>query len=242
MRPFLIALQFLSILPLPLRRAPTDDELGRSVLFYPLVGLVLGSLLYAGAAVSAGWPLELRAALLLTLWVALTGALHLDGLADCADAWVAGRGDREKTLAVMKDPRAGPMAVVALLLALLLKFTALLALLRQQQAALLLATPLLGRSALLLLLLSVPYVRPQGLGSALARQLPRTPAMLVLALCALALLLWPQLHATRMLLAALLTTLLLRALMLQRIGGATGDTLGATLELVEITVLGCAVL
>jgi adenosylcobinamide-GDP ribazoletransferase len=67
----------------------------------------------------------LHAALLLTVWVLLSGGLHLDGLADSADAWLGGFGDRERTLTIMKDPRSGPIAVVVLVLVLLLKFCAL---------------------------------------------------------------------------------------------------------------------
>ena len=63
--------------------------------------------------------------MLLAVWVLLTGALHLDGVADCADAWVGGFGDREKTFQILKDPRSGPIAVVVLVLVLLVKWAAL---------------------------------------------------------------------------------------------------------------------
>jgi adenosylcobinamide-GDP ribazoletransferase len=129
----------------------------------------------------AGAPLLLHAALLLTVWVLLSGALHLDGLADSADAWLGGFGDRERTLTIMKDPRSGPIAVVTLVLVLLLKFAALLALIEQQHALALIIVPLLGRSALLGLFLTTPYVRAGGLGQALADHLPRSAGKQVLA-------------------------------------------------------------
>lgn len=131
MLPLLIALQFLTSLPIRLPAMPEPEQQGRSLLYYPLVGLLLGALLCLAAFVLDGAPALLQAALLLTLWVALTGALHLDGLADSADAWLGGFGDRERTLQIMKDPRSGPVAVVVLVLLLLLKFSALLALLRR---------------------------------------------------------------------------------------------------------------
>ncbi|SFB35799.1 adenosylcobinamide-GDP ribazoletransferase [Azotobacter beijerinckii] len=235
--PLLIALQFLTRLPIRLPGMPAPEQLGRSLLWYPLVGLLLGLLLVALHGLLGEAPAPLHAALLLAAWVGLSGALHLDGLADSADAWVGGFGDRERTLAIMKDPRSGPIAVVVLLVVLLLKFAALLALLEQGAGAALLLAPLLGRSALLALFLSTPYVRPGGLGQALAEHLPRKAARRVLlGTAAACLLLFGGAGALALLLAAALF-LWLRRRLLARLGGTTGDTAGALLELVECGVL-----
>ena len=86
MLPFWIALQFLSSLPITLPGMPKPQELGRSLLFYPLVGALFGGVLWGVSALLAGTPLMLHAALLLTVWVMLSGGLHLDGLADSANA------------------------------------------------------------------------------------------------------------------------------------------------------------
>ena len=107
-----VALQFLTRLPLPGMASIEDRERGYSLLWYPLVGLLIGGLLVMLAAVLSDISLLLRAALVLTAWVAITGALHLDGLADSADAWMGGLGNRERTLAIMNDPYCGPGAVV----------------------------------------------------------------------------------------------------------------------------------
>lgn len=237
MLPFWIALQFLSSLPIRLPGMPQPQELGRSLLFYPLVGLLLGALLYALNWLLAGTPLLLHAALLLSAWVLLSGGLHLDGLADSADAWLGGFGDRERTLTIMKDPRSGPIAVVTLVLVLLLKFTALLALIEQQNGAALLLAPLLGRSAMLGLFLTTPYVRAGGLGQALADHLPRLAGKQVLLLSALACVLiagWSGVFAVGL---AIVIFFWLRQAMLRRLGGTTGDTAGALLELLEVAVL-----
>lgn len=180
MLPFWIALQFLSSLPVSLPGMPEPRELGRSLLFYPLVGLLFGLLLWLASLLLQGTPAPLHAALLLTVWVLLSGALHLDGLADSADAWLGGFGDRERTLQIMKDPRSGPIAVVTLVLVLLLKFCALWVLVEQGIGAQLLLAPLIGRAAMLGLFLCTPYVRPGGLGQALAEHLPRRAAGWVL--------------------------------------------------------------
>ena len=125
----LIALQFLTRLPVSLPCMPTPEQVGRSLLWYPLVGLLLGLLLWGAHLLLGQTPALLQAAIILALWVGLSGGLHLDGLADTADAWVGGFGDRERTLTIMKDPRSGPIAVVVLVLLLLLKFAALFTLL-----------------------------------------------------------------------------------------------------------------
>ncbi|WP_434672612.1 adenosylcobinamide-GDP ribazoletransferase [Pseudomonas sp. R1-15] len=237
MLPFWIALQFLSSLPVRLPGMPEPAQLGRSLLFYPLVGVMFGGLLCGLDAWLSGAPLLLHAALLLTAWVLLSGGLHLDGLADSADAWLGGFGDRERTLLIMKDPRSGPIAVVTLVLVLLLKFSALLALIEQQQTLALLIVPVLGRGALLALFLTTPYVRAGGLGQALADHLPRHAGWQVLCAVALASGLvagWAGLVA---LIVAALTFIGLRRIMLRRLGGCTGDTAGALLELLEMAVL-----
>ena len=237
MLPLWIALQFLSSLPIRLPGMPEPQQLGRSLLFYPLVGLLFGVILWAFNLALAGAPLLLHAALLLTAWVLLSGALHLDGLADSADAWLGGFGDRERTLTIMKDPRSGPIAVVALVLVLLLKFCALLALIEQGHAVMLIIVPLLGRAALLGLFLTTPYVRAGGLGQALADHLPRRAGWWVLGASALACLLIAGVKAIVALVVALVGFVWLRHVMMRRLGGTTGDTAGALLELLEMAVL-----
>ena len=236
MLPLLIALQFLGSLPIRLPAMPTPQQQGRSLLCYPLVGMLFGTLLWLAALLLAGAPPLLQAALLLTLWVALSGALHLDGLADSADAWLGGFGDRQRTLAIMKDPRSGPLAVVVLVLVLLLKFSALHALLEAGEYAALLLAPLLGRSALPALFLCTAYVRPNGIGQALAANLPRVAAQWLLVGVAMACLLFGSSGLIALLVAAA-TFASVRRAMLRRLGGTTGDTAGALLELVECAVL-----
>lgn len=234
--PLLIALQFLTRLPIRLPGMPAPEQLGRSLLWYPLVGLLLGALLAGLAWVLGAVATPLAAALLLALWVLASGGLHLDGLADTADAWVGGLGDRQRTLTIMKDPCCGPIAVVTLLVVLLLKFAALWALLEAGAWAALLLAPLLGRSALLLLFLGTPYVRQGGLGSAMAAHVPTLAGWRVLLAVGLACLLagWSGVLA---LAVALGLFALCRRALLRRIGGTTGDTAGAILELVECALL-----
>lgn len=234
--PLLIALQFLTRLPVRLPGLPTAQENGRSLLWYPFVGLLIGGLLLLGFAVTSGVAVSLQAALLLAVWVWLSGGLHLDGLADTADAWVGGYGDRERTLAIMKDPACGPIGVISLVLLLLLKWAALMALLEAGQWLVLLLAPWLGRWVLPLLLFTTPYVRPGGMGQVLSEHMPRSSLPALLAVHALAMLLcgWAGLIG---LVVALLVWGVVRHYLQQRLGGTTGDTAGALVELVEAGVL-----
>lgn len=236
MIPLLIALQFLTRLPVSLPGIPTPEQVGRSLLWYPLVGLLLGLLLWGAHLLLGQTSAVLQAAIILALWVGLSGGLHLDGLADTADAWVGGFGDRERTLAIMKDPRSGPIAVVVLALLLLLKFAALFTLLQAGQGIYLLLLPWMGRSLLPLLLATTPYVREGGLGQALVEHLPRGQLPWVLGVHLLGMLLfgWMGLLA---LATALLLFIWLRRALLRRLGGTTGDTAGALVELGECAVL-----
>lgn len=240
--PLLIALQFLTRLPITLRRQPADTDSGASLLYYPLVGLLIGILMLLLAYLSRGGGPLLQAALVLALWVGITGALHIDGLADVADAWVGGQGDRQRTLQLMKDPTCGPMAVSVVVIMLLLKLAALHSLLQKGDWSLLLLVPALGRGSLVAAFLFIPYIRAGGLGAVLVANLPAAPARWLLLGGGLAsVLVWGMVAAAMIGAAGLLFLFCHRALM-QRIGGLTGDAAGALCELTETLVLIVAVL
>ncbi len=241
-RPFLIALQFLTRIPVRISTQHSDRDIGNSLLYYPLVGFIIGLLLIA-----SGWMLEegpplVVSALLLTVWVVLTGGLHLDGLADSADAWIGGTGNQEKTLLIMKDPDCGPAGIVAITLVLLLKFTALHALFIAGNWSALLFTLILSRAALPLLFLTTTYVRADGLGSSLTKYQPRRMSKFVILATAVLVILAGGFDVILLLITALITFLLLRFLMLRRIGGTTGDTAGALVEISETILLLAVVL
>ncbi len=232
-KPLLIALQFLTRLPVPDTGAVTDRQIGQSLLYYPMVGLIIGGLLVLAAWITEGGPEGVRAALLLVIWTLITGFLHLDGLADSADAWAGGLGDREKTLAIMKDPSAGPAGVTVVLLVLLAKFAALEALLNQASYVALILVPMLSRAMIPLLLLTTDYVRKNGLGSALATHHPKRASLWVIFSCAIFTIFMAGSSGLWLLITLTMLFLSLRRMMIQRIQGVTGDTLGATVELSE---------
>ncbi len=237
LRPLFVALQLLTRLPTPHLHDITAQETGRSVLFYPAAGLIIGGLLVLLDQLLLNGSPTLTAALLLAAWVLLNGALHLDGLGDSADAWLGGHGNRERTLEIMKDPRSGPAAVVCIALVLLVKFAALQEITAASHWPALLLIPILGRTLLVLLFLTTPYVRPGGMGEMLAQHLPRRWAWGVVILIGGVMLATADIALIGSLAAGLAIFAGLRRLMLQRIGGTTGDTAGAVVELSEAGML-----
>jgi len=236
-KPLLIALQFLTRLPVPDAGKVTDQQIGQSLLSYPVVGLIIGGLLALAAWVTEGSPDSVRAALLLIIWTLITGALHIDGLADSADAWVGGYGDKEKTMAIMKDPYVGPAGVTIILLVLIAKYASLEVLLSQANYVALVLVPMLARVMMPLLLLTTDYVRKNGLGSALASHHPKCISQWIIFSCALLTITVAGSSGVWLLAALTIVFLYLRRIMIQRIEGATGDSMGAMLELSEATGL-----
>lgn len=240
---FFIALGLMTRIPVPslfhIKQGDSDKLYGWSVIFYPLVGLIVG-----GFLVFISWGLSLfttstngliEAAIILSAWVLITGALHLDGLADSADAWLGGYGDKKRTLEIMKDPYSGPAAVVVLVLILLLKFSSLTILTIDDWIILILA-PVLARAAIMILLATTPYVREGGMGESAVKQLPKLAVWLVsLAILGVSIFLLKE--KSWGLLILIVLSYFLRNLMLKRISGTTGDTAGAMLEVMEVAVL-----
>lgn len=239
---FRFALQFLTCLPVGKTDVASPQQWASTLLWYPLVGLIIGLLLlllpwlahYSGITLSS----LLISTLVLTLWVIITGALHLDGLSDSADAWVGGRGDKQLTLKIMKDPYAGPMGVVSIVLVLLLKLAALVSLVELARWTNLWIVPLFARAVLLAVFLQVPYVRQQGLGTHMAELLPKNTARMVLLFCAvLPLLVLPYVMWISCVLVSFVIFMGWRQIVMARLGGFTGDCAGALVEVLETMLL-----
>jgi len=237
LRAVALAFAFFTRIPVPVSGTPQPEDWGRSMLAAPLVGLAIGLMLLAPAALLTGTSPGVSAALVLLVWVGVTGALHLDGLADCADAWVGGHGNRARTLEILKDPRCGPVGVTAVVLLLIGKFATLESLLASETLVALVIGPVLGRAATVALMLGLPYARSDGIGQAHSEHLPRNSAYGVLGTCALGACVIGGLRGLAAVAAATLVVLILERSMRGRLGGCTGDGLGAGCELVELTVL-----
>jgi len=231
---FLIALEFLTAIPVSISERDRPNKTGVSLLYYPVVGMIIAGVVLLVIYLLNSQTDWVVGVLSLTVWVALTGGLHLDGLADSADAWLGGLGDKTTTLHIMKDPTSGPIAVVVLLLVLLIKLVMLTELIMNQQWVGIVLAIVLARMALPLLLLTTPYVRPNGLGAELVKTMPRKQIRIMIAIIGLLAVIVMGLIPLMLFLTALL---IMRYYMLKRLDGTTGDTAGAMVELLETTTL-----
>ena len=228
-----LAVSFLTVLPAP--QVPYQPgALGRAGRWFPAVGLVIGGLL-AGShwLLSQFFPPLLAAGLTVTLWAALTGGLHLDGLADCCDGLLAATS-RERRLEIMRDPRTGAFAVVGLVLFLLLKVASLAAL--PAATAVLLLAPTWARW-LLLWVARQPLARPSGLGADFAAGLSSRSQAWALILPVALLLSFPTPKVLLAILVATGITWFVIRMARLRLGGVTGDVYGLVVELSELAVL-----
>jgi adenosylcobinamide-GDP ribazoletransferase len=235
----LVAFRYLTVLPLPKSRTPGD--LGRAAGWFPVVGLGVGVCLALGSlAADRLVPPGVGAMLLIALWAGLTGGLHLDGLADTFDG-LGGGWSRERALSIMRDARSGPFGVAAIVLVVGLKATTLASLPEGLAWKALVLAPVVGRAGPLLLVRLCRPARPDGAGHALAAGV-RWPSLLAGGLFALlasiAVLGW---WGALAFVGAGLFAWAWAAYLRRRLGGFTGDTLGALVEITEAFVLTLAV-
>lgn len=207
---------------------------------WPLAGLAvgLGSVAVAGVAGWLGLAAPLAAALALVTAAMMTGGLHEDGLADCADGFWGG-SNRLRRLAIMKDSRIGSYGVLALLLVTLMRWQALTLLLEDGHWGLILAAASLSRAPMAALSALLPQAREAGLSASLGR-VPRQTAVQAAGLAFVLALLTGGMMALAMTLAAAAATLALALLARAKIGGQTGDVLGAGQQLAEAAALATA--
>lgn len=237
MASLVLAVRFLTIVPVPGREAAGPGALGRAAWWFPVIGLALGGgLMLADRVLATVVPPLLSAGLVVAVWKVLTGGIHLDGLADCLDG-LAGV-NAERRLAIMRDSRIGVFGALGLVLCLLIACAALSGTPATARGPILLLAPAVGRLAPLLV---GPRVRPatpgQGLGAAFLAALPRPAGPVWLAV--LLVLAWLLLGLTGAAMAAgaLAAGAGGAVVLARRLGGLTGDVLGACVELSELAWL-----
>lgn len=242
-RALVVAFAFLTRFPFPpatAARPTTDVDLGRSIAFFPLVGLTLGLAVAGMAYALVGLlPSLLIAVAVVAMLALLTGGLHLDGVADLFDGLGGGRGDRERILAIMRDSHIGAHGAVALILLLLAKVVAVAALIDARNFPALVVFPVLGRWAVTPQMVFFPYARSEGLGRGFknhAGWLPLLGATVTASAVAVALGAGTMKPAAVALGCSLLIALALRP----RLNGLTGDVYGATIEICETAALFAA--
>jgi adenosylcobinamide-GDP ribazoletransferase len=235
---FILAVQFMTKIPISVQLDVDEQDFAQSMLFYPVVGLIVGALMtvvyYIFSLIASGLLPSVAAVL---SGVAVTGAFHLDGLADVCDALLSNK-DRTGMLAVMKDSRIGTGGAVAIASILILKIAVLTEMSGNAAYDALLLAPVLGRTGIVTAAAISQYARAEGgLGQ---HFIDKTGwlQMIWTAVIALAIAVLAVGYAALALLAAeFLTAVLFAKYMESKIGGMTGDTLGATCEITEVVVL-----
>jgi adenosylcobinamide-GDP ribazoletransferase len=234
---FLVALGFLTRLPVPGSLDHGGDRFARSAPYFPLVGALVGAV---GAATlliaSAVLPVPVAAGLAIGAGVLVTGGLHEDGLADTADG-LGGGATAERALEIMRDSRIGSYAGLALVFSVGLRWAALAGMASADGAVALAVAHGVSRAAIPPVLRAAPYARATGLASGLAGAVTRTEAAVAVLLgLALAVLAGPICGLVAFMAAAgaggFMVTILLR-----RLGGYTGDGLGAVQQVAEVAVM-----
>lgn len=255
MKSLLLAIQFLSIIPIKVKGDVTTGDMLSSVVFFPVVGLMQGAvLLVAGVGMMYIFPPQVTAALLLLLLVLSYGGLHMDGLADTADA-LACKGELQRRLVVMRDGAIGPVGTAAIIFTLLIKYSALVSIVEDQMRTgmgpivlALLFMPALSKWVMLAgMRISVP-ARKDGLGvmfiSRATVSAPIAGGLLLMLLMTGAVMFagWSCLPVWHIFSPAVFGVILIYAFLHNRVmlsvfGGQTGDTLGASGEIVEVIYL-----
>lgn len=236
-----LALQFLTRIPVPLACPWTPETRRFAVRAYPLVGALLGSVLalaaYLLTEVFPATPAPLTALVLLSLWVALSGGLHLDGLMDMADA-LGSNQPLERRFAIMQDPHVGSFGMLSLFFLLAWKGVLLWALVDAgAPLGWLIAVPALGRLLGAAGLILIPGAKPTGLAHAWQQSLTPVDAAWALAVPLALALFWPGLWLA--LAAAGFYFLVARRALKRWFGGITGDLAGAMIEGGELWCLLC---
>ena len=236
MNDFLTGLQFLTRIQLKQQSDWSPESFGRSVRYFPLIGLLIGALL-AGIyyATSPYLTLHVMAAMLIAAEIVITGALHCDGYMDTADGIFSGRS-RERMLEIMKDSRVGANGVVAFGLLLLIKYALYLDIPGFFMPAALLVAPVIGRFCMVLGITAFPYARPEGIGRAFA-QFSGKAALHVAAATTVIVAFTVGKQALAGLLLAFCFTLWFARYVTRILGGLTGDIYGAIAEIAQVIVL-----
>lgn len=249
MKRIFVAINFLTRLSVPPNLVFETGEIGRAAMFFPLVGALIGliqtgaALGFASAAQGNALKSILVAAFLLVINVFVTGALHLDGLADMADGFGGGH-TKERVLEIMRDSLIGSFGAVGLILLLILKIAAIAALIESGSFwQILIIAPALARWAIVPLAKFTPYARESGgLGQTVTDYVGWNEllgATFLTVILLFGLLEWKI--AVVFLLVATAVTLFIARFSFRKIGGVTGDVLGANTEVCEAAILFAAV-
>lgn len=231
-----IAQMFLTRLPVPKTVKWSELALAESTVYFPVVGLTIGLIAAVTYEVCAIlWTTELAAVITVALAICVTGAFHDDGLADSADG-IGGAFDIDKKLVIMRDSRIGTYGSVALILSILAKVFAIIAIDHNQVVTALITAHCLSRWTPLPLIAYNRYLREDGSGRPFAASVSTKQLIKATLFVTVVSVIFSQWLAPILLCAVALFTWLAQGYLRNKLGGITGDTLGAVNSLAELTV------
>lgn len=230
----ILALQFLTRLPINIPIDFNEENIRKSTFYYPVVGIILGSLSSIPYYFLSPYNKNIGSFLTIIVMIILTGGLHLDGLSDTADGFFSNK-DKEKTLEIMKDSRVGAFGVLSLILIILFKYI----LISNMETNLPIALILSMANGRLMVLLQIGFkkvARPGGLGDMLHSSKPRN-YILTSSILYIILNLFINIKYIIPLIGSFIIAEIISIYTYKKIGGFTGDVYGATIEITEATSL-----
>ena len=231
---FFGALRFFTRLPVPAWVGHSSEALASSTRYFPAVGLVVGGIAALVFFVTSYvWPLTLAVLASMAATLYITGVFHEDGWSDTIDGF-GGGWEKERVLAIMKDSRIGSYGAAALIIMLLAKFCALIELKPSLIPAAMIAGHALSRLCATAVMTSLDYVRDEGKAKPMSAKISRASLAFAVSTAVLPLLFLPPSRVLLGLVLAGLATLWLARLFTRRIGGYTGDCLGAVQQFSEV--------
>ncbi|MCF8002068.1 MAG: adenosylcobinamide-GDP ribazoletransferase [Halanaerobiales bacterium] len=237
MNSFLIALQFISSIPVKKKLNYSEKKIGQSMLFYPLIGTLIGLLICCINIIIGNFlPSMLKSSILLISFVLISGGLHLDGLADSFDGLFGGK-NKENMLKIMADSYIGVYGVIVIVLILLTKFILIDNLPIVHLNYILILVPTISRWSMTVALYLFPYAKKEGFGKAFKLYFKKRQfvvATIWVLLVSISLFL---LKGLLVLAISFLVTILIAKYITKKLGGLTGDNYGAINELMEITIM-----
>lgn len=236
MKAFLIALQFLTVLPVNITSKVEKESFGESLTWFPFVGALIGFLLSLGVFVFAFLPQPVIAAFILAVSIIITGGIHLDGFADTCDG-LFGYSTKEKALEIMRDPHIGTFAGAGIAILLILKFSILAALPQGNMWKCLVLMAAFGRWAQVLSCFSSRYARQDGKAKYFIEYASWRQLIIGGVFAVILFILLFGINGLSLFLVSILPILAAINYIRNKIGGMTGDTIGAINEIAETSVL-----
>jgi len=237
MKTFLLAIQFLTIIPIRINKV-SHKNIVNSVILFPVIGLLIGLLLaiIAEALSSLGFAGLYVNTIIIVILAALTGGIHLDGLADTADAFLSGK-TREEKLKIMRDPHIGTMGALSIVCIILLKIALLSSIAANIKTPALILSCVISRWVMVMLMFRFPYARKDGKAAVFMSNI-NFRMFLITTLIALSIAssVW-QFKAILVFAISGLVAYIFGRFANRKLGGITGDLIGAINEISEVIIL-----